>query len=294
VDDRDATGADDSRPAFKPPRKAPPPSHRALLDVTNRYAAYHGVAPNRVQRWIAFMALGGALSRMSDSGGSPLFLIKGGVALEMRLRLRARATQDFDTTFRGEREQVLNAIEQAFEEPYVGFTFRIGGEAREMTHMTRLEIKVEYAGRVWSSITMEVSAYEGTDLPAEEVPAISLADFGLHGPERLPCMPLVKQVAQKLHAMTDTLDSGHPNERFRDLWDLWVLREMVPPSLELRAVCEETFNIRARHSWPPEVVAHAHWIEPFAALSAGEGIAVPEARQAAEDVRAYVSAIAEA
>lgn len=74
---------------------------------------------------------------------------------------------------------------------------------------------------------MEVSAYEGTDLPAEEVPAISLADFGLHGPERLPCMPLVKQVAQKLHAMTETLESGYPNERFRDLWDLWVLREMV-------------------------------------------------------------------
>lgn len=291
MDDREETAPGESRPAFKPPRNVPPPSHRALQEVANRYASYHGVAPNRVQRWIAFMALGGALSRMSDDAGKPLFLIKGGVSLEMRLRLRARATKDFDTTFRGQRTEALTAIEQAFDAPYEGFTFRMTGEAREMTHMTRLEIQVEYAGRVWSAITMEVSVYEGTDLPAEEVPAISLADFGLHGPERLPCMPLVKQVAQKLHAMTDTLESGRPNERFRDLWDLWVLREIAPPSAALRAVCEETFRIRNRHAWPPEVVAHSHWLDPFAALAAGEGIAVPNARQAAQDVQDYVNAI---
>lgn len=57
------------------------------------------------------MALGGALSRLSDDAGKPLFLIKGGVSLEMRLRLRARATKDFDTTFRGQRNDALAAIE---------------------------------------------------------------------------------------------------------------------------------------------------------------------------------------
>lgn len=36
---------------------------------------------------------------------------------------------------------------------------------------------------------MEASLYEGTPLPTEEVPTISLADFGLHDPEYLPCMP---------------------------------------------------------------------------------------------------------
>jgi hypothetical protein len=284
----------EQRAGFKPPRRVPPPSQRALLDVVNRYAEYHGIAPNRVQRWIAFMALGGALSRLSGEAGDPLFLIKGGVSLELRLRLRARATKDFDAAFRGERDAVIGALEQAFTEPYEGFTFRIGGEPREMTHMTRFEIKVEYEGRVWSSITMEVSAYEGTDLPAEEVPAISLTDFGLRGPERLPCMPLVKQVAQKLHAMTEQLESGHPNERFRDLWDLWVLREMVPPSPQLREVCEETFRIREKHPWPPTILVHSHWIEPFAALAQGEGLLVPDAQQAGEDVREYVRSIVDA
>lgn len=57
-------------------------------------------------------------------------------------------------------------------------------------------------------------------------------------------------------------------------------------------MCEETFRIRARHSWLPEVVAHDHWVEPFSALAMGEGISVPDALQAAADVRGYVSAIA--
>lgn len=285
---------DEQRTGFKPPRRVPPPSQRALLQVVNRYAAYHGIAPNRVQRWIAFTALGGALGRLSGEAGDPLFLIKGGVSLELRLRLRARATKDFDVAFRGERAAVIDALDEAFGESYEGFTFRIGGEPRELTHMTRLEIKVEYERRVWSSIAMEVSAYEGTDLPAEEVPAISLADFGLQGPARLPCMPLVKQVAQKLHAMTEQLDSGQPNERFRDLWDLWVLRELVPASPQLREVCEETFRIRSKHPWPPTILDHPHWIEPFAALSQGEGLLVPDAQRAAEDVREYVRMISEA
>ncbi len=240
------------------------------------------------------MVLGGVLSRIVDDGSDPQFLVKGGVSLELRLRLRSRATKDFDATFRGERDTALRSLENAFAEPYEGFTFRIGGEPQETIHMTRIEVKVEYIGRVWSSITMEISAYEGTDMPAEHVPAISLSDFGLKGPERLPCLPLVKQVAQKLHAMTEELESGRPNERFRDLWDLWVLRELVVPSAELREVCEETFRIRAKHPWPPEVVVHDHWVEPFAALAEQEGLSVPEAQEAAEKVREYVRLIAEA
>jgi hypothetical protein len=238
------------------------------------------------------MVLGGVLSRVMDDGGAPQFLVKGGVSLELRLRLRARATKDFDATFRGERDVAIRSLESAFAEPYEGFMLRIDGDHQHMTHMTRLQVKVEYLGRVWSSIAMEISASEGTDMPAEQVPAISLADFGLKGPALLPCIPLVKQVAQKLHAMTGESESGRPNERFRDLWDLWVLRELVPPSAELREVCEETFRIRAKHPWPPQVMVHDHWVQPFAVLAEQEGLSVPDAQKAAEDVREYVRLVA--
>jgi hypothetical protein len=262
------------------------------MQVVQRYADFHGIAPNRVQRWIAFMVLGAVLSRATNEDGDHQFLIKGGVSLELRLRLGARATKDFDVAFRGETEMALRILEEAFEEPYEGFSFRRAGEVHELTHMSRLDVKVEYLGRVWASIAMEISAYEGTYAPAEEVPAMSLADFGLKGPEWLPCLPLPQQVAQKIHAMTEEFVGDRPNERFRDLWDLWVLRELVPPSPELRRVCKETFRLRGKHQWPPNVVVHEHWVEPFSVLAAEAGIAIPGVHQAADDVREYVRLIA--
>ena len=286
--------AGEERLGFKPPRRVPPPSLRALQQVVNRYAEYHGVAPNRVQRWIAFTVLGAALSRLPTEAGEPAFLLKGGVSLELRLGLRARATKDFDATFRGERDTMPAALEQALAESYEGFTFRISGEVRELTHMTQIEIKVEYMGSVWSSVKVEVSAHEGVSFPADEVPAISLADFGLKGPEHLPCIPLSKLVAQKLHAMTEDREDGKPNERFRDLWDVWVLRELAPPTPGLREACEETFSVRGKQSWPPTVVAHPHWTDPFAALAREGGIPVPDAEHAVRDVAEYVRMISEA
>ncbi|MGI8546817.1 MAG: nucleotidyl transferase AbiEii/AbiGii toxin family protein [Gemmatimonadaceae bacterium] len=271
----------------------PPPNHRELQDAVNRYAEYHSLAPNRVQRWVAFMVLGGALSRLQAEDHGPAFLVKGGVSLELRLRLKARATKDYDTVFRGERAKLLDALDDAFAAPYEGFTFRVT-RPREMTHMTRFDIKVEYWGKTWSSIQMEVSSWEGTPLPPEEVPAISLADFGLTGPASLPCLPLTKQVAQKLHAMTETLPSGQPNERVRDLLDLWVLRELVPPSPALRRICEETFRIREQQPWPPEIVVPAHWVAPFTELARSLDLPTESAEAAAADVRSYVQRIVDA
>jgi hypothetical protein len=288
-----SSGNSPSRDPYRPPKRVPPPNHRALQDAVNRYAEYHSLAPNRVQRWVAFMVLGGALSRLEAEDQGPAFLVKGGVLLELRLRLKARATKDYDTVFRGERAKLLDALDKAFAAPYEGFTFRVT-RPREMRHMTRLDIKVEYQGKTWASIQMEVSSWEATPLPPEEVPAISLADFGLTGPASLPCLPLTKQVAQKLHAMTEILSSGHPNERVRDLLDLWVLRDLVPPSPMLRVICEETFRLRQLQPWPPEIVVPQHWEAPFSELAGALELSIADAEGAAADVRSYVQGIVEA
>ena len=284
---------DAAKTPYRPPKRVPPPNHRALQDAINRYAGYHGLAPNRVQRWVAFMVLGGALNRLKAVDNGPAFLVKGGVSLELRLKLRARATKDYDTVFRGERAKLLDALDEAFATSYEGFTFRVT-RPHEMTHMTRLDIKVEYKGKTWASVQMEVSMWEGASLPPEEVPAISLADFGLTGPAFLPCLPLTKHIAQKLHAMTEALKSGQPNERVRDLLDLWVLRDLVPPSPVLRDTCEETFRIRQMQPWPPDITVHQHWQAPFIDMARDLELPIEDANAAADDLRLYVRQIIEA
>lgn len=61
----------------------------------------------RLQRWISYMVMAAALDRVRNERDEPLFIAKGGVAMELRLQLRARATQDFDATFRASLESMI-------------------------------------------------------------------------------------------------------------------------------------------------------------------------------------------
>lgn len=65
----------------------PPPSAGVLTRYAQAYARKVGVAESRVRAWIAYMILAGVLERATVAG-APRFVVKGGVALELRLRDR--------------------------------------------------------------------------------------------------------------------------------------------------------------------------------------------------------------
>jgi len=240
------------------------------------------------------MILGEALSCLPKFDGEPQFVLKGGVALEMRLGLDARATSDLDVTFRREMTKVSDALDEAFRSPIGDFTLRRHAGPTELYKMVQFKIRLNYFGKDWNTVTLEVSPYEGPELPAEDVKAISLAEFGLIGPLTLPCMPLVQQVAQKIHGATKQLPDGKTNERYRDLMDILLMEALCPPSPQLRVACEETFSIRNAHSWPPEIVVYDHWIDPFRTDAAKSGAAIDDVHVAAGRVRDYIAAIAQA
>src|SRR5262245_59018035 len=64
------------------------------------------------------MIMAGVLER-ATTADSPLFIVKGGVALELRLRDRARATKDIDIVLRNPTADLADSLEQALTgEPY--------------------------------------------------------------------------------------------------------------------------------------------------------------------------------
>ena len=81
-------------PPRKPPNR-PPPSAGVLAKYAQAYARASGISEGRVRTWISYMITAGVFERATGDG-SPQFIIKGGVALELRLRDRARATKDID------------------------------------------------------------------------------------------------------------------------------------------------------------------------------------------------------
>jgi len=79
---------------YKPPRRAPSQvSH--LERLLDSYGRATGIAPNRVRRWMTMMVMIGALDRVQADPDQAVFLVKGGVARELRLRQGARATKDW-------------------------------------------------------------------------------------------------------------------------------------------------------------------------------------------------------
>jgi hypothetical protein len=270
------------------PRHGPVKSHlEQLIGVHSRES---GVATDRVRRWVSTMALLGALDRAAPDHASPRFLLKGGVAIELRVRTGARATKDVDVVFSGEPGELLDALDAAFAEPYCDFAFRRGAPAEHGPHATRFDVRLTYQTRAWATVRLEISGPEqGADEP-EYVEAISLQDFKLNGPQAIACLPLRFQIAQKLHAVSER-PVGRTNDRFRDLVDLLVLRELVGDLPALRMACETTFATRATHAWPPSLDVPATWQAGYARLAAEVGLDVVDVDDADAKVREFIAAI---
>lgn len=273
---------------MSPDRHLPSKSH--LEQLIGRYSRDTGIAADRVRRWVSTMALLGALDRVQADRDLPRFLLKGGVAIELRLRLGARATKDVDVVFRGEPGELVDALDEAFAEPYCDFAFRRGEPADHGPHARRFDVRLIYQSRAWATVRLEVSQSEiGAD-EAEYIDAISLEDFKLSGPRTIACLPLRFQVAQKLHAVSER-PVDRVNDRFRDLVDLLVLRDLIDDLPALRLACETTFAGRATHVWPPSVNAHASWRVGYARLAREVGLEVVSVDAAATEVQAFVAAI---
>lgn len=249
----------------------PPPSAGVLARYAQAYARELGVAEGRVRAWVTYMIMAGVLERATNPD-SPLFIVKGGVALELRLRDRARATKDIDIVLRDPTVDLADSLEQALTgEPYQGFSFRRKGQPLLLDNgAVNMEFGVTYKGQPWTSVTVDIARAEAGEVDVEWVDAIALSDaFGVTGPAQLPCLPLRFHVAQKLHGMTLPPRPGKQNERFRDLVDLLLMDTMITHDyVALRAACELVFRNRNTHAWPPDLsTVPAHWEQPFARLA---------------------------
>jgi hypothetical protein len=81
----------------------PPHNVNVLMRWVNEHAKATDVGRNRLQHWISYMIVAPALDRVRDEDDDPVFALKGGVAMELRLGLKARATTDYDAASRAQR-----------------------------------------------------------------------------------------------------------------------------------------------------------------------------------------------
>lgn len=281
--------------AEKAKRKAPFNTN-VLEKVVGAHSRETGIAPKRLNRWIYFMVVLAALERLRNNENEPLFVLKGGVAMELRLGLEARATKDLDTVFRESMDEMLGELDEALQAGFGDFTFeRSEAEKIGETNSQRVDVKLSYRGRRWGTVPLEIAPAEGDSLEdVDNVDAIGIDDFGLEGPKKIPCLTIRYQIAQKLHACTEPPPEGKDeNHRFHDLIDLLLLEDLITDGglVDVRTACLDTFTVRAKHAWPPELVVYPSWPEAYERLAVEQDFPIAEVEKAAAQVRELIAAI---
>ncbi len=243
------------------------------------------------------MIVAGLLDHARDENLDPLFVLKGGAAIELRLGLRARATKDFDATFRHAVLNMVEHLDDALRRGHGDFTAtRTELEPIAETGAQRVDIKLAYRGRSWATVQLEVAPAEGeAGLEIDRLPGKPLDALGLDAPTDVPCVSVRYQIAQKLHACTEVPSEGRNNDRFRDLIDLLLLEELIEPGgwTGLRAACEEIFELRSMHPWPPVVTVFTGWSDTYPALAAEVGFPISDVNDAAQRVQGLIERIAD-
>lgn len=239
------------------------------------------------------MITAGVFERATGDG-NPQFIIKGGVALELRLRDRARATKDIDVVSHDQDADLARTLERAMTgDPYQGFSFRRKRDPLVLDNgVVNMEFAVSYRGGTWASITIDIARAEPGESEVEWLQAIPLTEaFGGTGPVVLPCLPLRLHIAQKLHGMTLPPRPGKRNDRFRDLIDLLLMETLVTDHVGLREACEAVFRTRGSHSWPPLLELPEHWVEPVTRLAQELNLPIADAHSGMARVQAFVDRI---
>ena len=206
--------------------------------------------------------------------------VKGGSAMALRYGRGTRFTQDLDAARVQTLARFRSDFEEALAQGWAGFTGRLVEKAASQPPATPIayvmqpfEVKLDHRGRSWCTVKFELGHNEIGD--ADE-PEFRLADdlaglfteVGLEAPKPVPVMRADHQVAQKLHAV-----SGEGSERARDLVDLQLLDKSEDLDLgRVAATCVRLFNYRRQQTWPPPIVAGAHWDTIYA--EAVEGLDV--------------------
>lgn len=156
----------------------------------------------------------------------PPWLVKGGFAMDLRLRPAARSTKDLDLSCRLDARDVRDALAAAAERDLGDhLIFRIGERSRGIEAApaggARYPVLARLAGRDYVRFHVDVGVGPVVG-PPERLTGDDLLSFAGLEPAVVYAVPRELQFAEKLHAYTRPWDD-RINTRTKDLIDLLLL-----------------------------------------------------------------------
>jgi hypothetical protein len=242
----------------------------ALEHRLGNYSQETGVSLDRLRRRVLFERVAARL-QAAEPGS---WIVKGGMALEVRLRDDARLTKDLDLGLRESefdpeelRERLIDALgEDPDDDRFVMSVGRIKRCAEDGQGQAswRVPVSSNLAGRPFGVLKLDISP-RAHELDATDVMKLpnTLAFAGI-GTRDIEIIDIHRHAAEKLHAMQKDF-GDRENSRVRDLIDLVILREhdLLDPD-ELRSAVWRVWQEREQSAPPDSLPAFpASWPDRY-------------------------------
>ena len=244
---------------------------QALDDRLKAEAANTGLALQRLRKRVAFELFLRRLVAVAPER----WVLKGALALELRLKATTRPTKDIDLGRRDDETAAIEDITAAQQLALDDFftyaatrTDRLSG-TDEFTAL-RFHVTAQLAGRTFEQFTLDIGFTKSIAWTPDTIETSDLLSFAGIDPVRLPALPLPEHLAEKTHAYTSTYGPlSRPSTRPKDLVDILLIAESGPiQAAALRQALEATFAEREHQplptSLPPPPSA---WTEPYRRLA---------------------------
>jgi hypothetical protein len=284
------------------PFNAPIELLRAPGNVSNlhsrvgAYARKNGLAPGRLYQRIYTELFLGLLAEAQARGIIPMYLLKGGMAIELRFGIRARASRDVDVGIVSGGENLTLLFDKVLAVGFAGFEFRRRGESRLLENAStyRIVVEMSYKGRIFGSLSVDLNEAD-YETASDVVMTGVIAALGLPGPLSVPILDTYLQIAQKLHGATEPSRPDYKNRRYRDLLDVLVFARSNEVNIDFRRlaeVCTAEFSRREHHRvWPPVFSLPPDWREPLEDEARANEFLPTDAHQLAREFIRFIARI---
>jgi len=185
------------------------------------------------------------------------WVLKGGLALQLRLGEQARTTKDIDLLNTAASPSIYDSMtESASKDLGDWFAFEVErpeGNVENKPGGKRYLVRCLLDGRLFENFHVDIGVGDIVLEAFEWLSFSSILGFAGIEPTSVPCYPIVQQIAEKLHALTRPHVSGG-SSRSKDLADILLLAKLGSMNgSALKQAIVATFESRASHPLPSEL-----------------------------------------
>lgn len=267
---------------------------QALEQRLLNQARQTGTDLNRLRRRVVFERI---LHRLTTSQPG-MWVVKGGMAVELRIGDSARMTKDLDLNLRAtDTEDAAEAHQRLIaavstDPANDSFLFNVSEPTALEPDQAgrpgwRFSLSADLAGRNFATVRVDVVARTDELTGTEMLPLTSSLSFAGFEDFEVEATDIAQQFAEKIHAMTRPWDD-RDNTRVKDLADMVAfIHEGLDPARAMSAA-RHVFSVRATHPVPDELSdPPLFWSEDYPPFADELGLAETTVDQAMITLRAF-------